>query len=443
MNPIYFREIEVPYIREILAERFDNFAELMTEGSVVFGGAIRDIIAGVSMNGDLDIAVDPRNFKFIVDNFRYSPKWTLVYKDEEGRPRPQKPSIKSGKPSKYKGIGLKLKKVNKYPESMKIGGVITFCTIDNIKVQIISAKGMESKSLYSAMDVARNVDLRCCALCMDTNGVVYEVVEGAEEDCLNRRLNICKLEAIDFKRTEARIRKLTRRGWSSDINMDKLRADLKKIEVARKKEAPKNTDDRKFFQRILRLKAKNITKDDVLFVIPEEIIKHPLWFDNLELHSIHKEFHIELGIATSIHFESRCIKLVFKSVPNGRRFLKRIYNILMIKMREGNIKQKKVDFDPNQEFDHYQVSSDSKGGIVIEKHPADLVINGGNFFDAAHELYVNDFDSVPEEVDSSPEEVELPNYPEEQAIGIPSAEDYFKMEKLVAKKAKELKKNNP
>ncbi len=76
MSDELFRKVDVKSAAEIIAERFDDALDLMHNDALVYGGAIRDIAAGLPILGDLDIASAGQIHNHTIGFFRMSSKWT-------------------------------------------------------------------------------------------------------------------------------------------------------------------------------------------------------------------------------------------------------------------------------------------------------------------------------------------------------------------------------
>ena len=255
------REIKIPYILELLAEKFDDATDLMCDSSLVYGGALRDILADLPIGGDLDIVSKGRDYTYMMQRFLESPKWT-----KEGwtptRPSPQgaktntnfgrnsfgdsfgarakspKPFAHSKKDYRNKGLKIGVKTKDAYRRGgMKIEATVSFLTFDDAKVQLIKSKIPAPTNFESAIEAVKNVDIVCCGIAMDRDGRIFEVVEGAQEDCVGRILRLNKIvKNVNIANLERRITKLTKRGWVSKINIKRLRQQQKKAEKARKEE---------------------------------------------------------------------------------------------------------------------------------------------------------------------------------------------------------------
>ena len=224
----YLREIgEVPGMLEELGEIFDNAIDLLTPNAIVYGGALRDIIAGMEIKGDLDIAVSPHESGTLINTFSRDAKWiepqTCLRPSDiirqghmpDAAPRRTSPSAKWSTPrtlsSNYDGLA-------------PIESVKDFRTIGGVKAQIIVSDRHDLDPMESVLEVVRNVDIICCGLFMMFDGRLFEAVKDAEKDCQKRVLRInydsCNLTNVD--RTKARLEHLKVRGWKVSVNMKEL-----------------------------------------------------------------------------------------------------------------------------------------------------------------------------------------------------------------------------
>ncbi len=245
----YLREIEVPGILEILGEKWDNALELMHGDALVYGGAIRDIIAGLPFKGDLDIVGASDPYSLMVYQFSESTKWTPEgwvppvsspqgIKSLRGRTAAMVTTSQS--PSKKSSS-------DRYTKHISVDSTLTFFTFDNAKVQLIRARPLALSGFKAALQVAKEVDITCCGLVMDKNGRVFEVVENAYDDCINKILRFNKTSRItSLNGLEVRITKLKERGWTSKISIPRLRKQKEKADKAKRSEE----------ERLMRTKKK-------------------------------------------------------------------------------------------------------------------------------------------------------------------------------------------
>lgn len=197
--------IDVPWALEVISEKFDTALELMGPGTLIYGGALRDALAGLEITGDLDIVAAGPPHDIIRNSFFKSARWKSVG-------RPAKPT------DNYK--------------KLPIVAVTNFVNMYNAKVQLIKAnsKGNHAASAYS---IVQAVDLRCCGLALTHTGEIVEVVDGAYQDCQDRVLNLaCEVKTLlELQKLKERIVKFEARGWKSNVN---LAAVIKAVKFAEK-----------------------------------------------------------------------------------------------------------------------------------------------------------------------------------------------------------------
>ncbi len=205
----FLDEIDIPWALACLEERFDDAILILNEGCLIYGGAIRDIIADMPIHGDLDIAIPYNQYQNIMRKFDNSPRWV------------RKPKAKS----------LFVSKIQ-YSEQIRslIKNMITYNDLSGAEVQLIQSsacRGMgDTKYDEGIMNLVHNVDLLCSGIIMDINGKVTEVLPGAVKDCENRELNLNKeidRKLIDVKVLRNRIQKLVKRGWKNNINIEQFK----------------------------------------------------------------------------------------------------------------------------------------------------------------------------------------------------------------------------
>jgi len=215
---IEFKKIDLPFAIDIIAEKFDNILELAHPNTFVYGGALRDIIAGLPLEGDLDLVAAGRDYDSCILNISNSGKW-----------RSRQTSIKE--------LAIRFKESN-YEGNKAISGISAFETFGNRKVEVIQAKDQFPEyNLTSALEVVKAVDIRCCGIAMDIYGNAYEILKGARQDCLDRVLKLNKLNSnSNIENLKNRIAKLEKRGWVSKINVEKASKTLEKLKKAAEKE---------------------------------------------------------------------------------------------------------------------------------------------------------------------------------------------------------------
>lgn len=248
-------ELDTPWVSETIDEIFDGAPELLTENAVIYGGAIRDVVAGVDLLGDLDICVSETELSNLIKAFSDSTKWVrhdpfALKKSRNLIPISNKKNSLSNRPA-YLGenpisFGLNNSNITDEYKYTPIANIITFYATGGHKVQLMQSKKNIMNELTGQFDLlesaiypVRCADIRCCGLIMTKDGRVYEVVEGAYQDCLDKVLRIHTINAsLNVNRLKERIKKLEERGWTSEIDLKtvgKKAAKAKAIEASKEK----------------------------------------------------------------------------------------------------------------------------------------------------------------------------------------------------------------
>lgn len=252
VNKGFIRVIDIPYAMEIISERFDNALELIGKNAIVYGGAVRDIVADLPIGGDLDVAVSSHTYNQVIVEFSSSSKWTMVGKGHAilgTNPAIPKPKAKrtGNTPRFTKPRTFGDDTVSSPYGNMPIAETATFETFDTARVQIVkvreSRNGLSPKNASdSVLSLARDADIRCCSLSLNSIGEIFELVDGAYVDCKDKVLRINTIKEPDrFNNLEERIKKLEKRGWSSEISMSKVRTKLKRLQEKEERKTKKSS----------------------------------------------------------------------------------------------------------------------------------------------------------------------------------------------------------
>jgi len=197
--------IDTPWVIDVLDERFDDAISMLDSYCIIYGGAVRDALADIKIEGDLDILVPEWGIGAIYNNFSTSARWTECAKKNSG--------------DANSSIGNLISKV------------YTFVNANNVEVQLISPLHLNSATLkdypldVDCISVVKAVDIRCCGVSMDTNGKVFEVVEGAFDDCQKKVLTLNikgPITKTKLNHLSSRIKKFETRGWKNNININKI-----------------------------------------------------------------------------------------------------------------------------------------------------------------------------------------------------------------------------
>jgi hypothetical protein len=210
--------MEIPgceWVSEVIGEIFDGALELLVPGSVVYGGAVRDVLAGKELVGDLDIAVSNRVAGELSTAFDCHSMWLREQ---------QSPSDMARMKSKYGGPDIPgllpspIQAVNQYKNPSG----------KSVQLVVSSQPSIEDAE-EEAIHMARVVDLTCCGLIMRPDGTTFEVIPSAYDHCRqgilmpNRTSMELKVESL-----KERVDKLTARGWQLKFDVKAEQARVKK-----------------------------------------------------------------------------------------------------------------------------------------------------------------------------------------------------------------------
>ena len=278
---LYLQEIpNVSWIVEVISETFDDALDLMTSSSIVYGGAIRDCLAGKKLIGDLDIIVMPSvaEYSALVNRFTKSPKWISINNRQENLSYEQ-PKFLTSRRDANRSIS-------------KIPYLTAFKTLGNKTVQIITPSTVKSSPFRTIVHFAKQVDIICCGLILTNESRVFEIVPDAYEDCKKGilRLNNLSNNIINFEHFQARIEKLTARGWINNINMAQAVRNIKRRQKQQEKSNHITKNDEKK-QQIDR-KTYYIDHETTKRIGDMETVFHYLT-------KIKKDHHLNVTIASS------------------------------------------------------------------------------------------------------------------------------------------------
>jgi hypothetical protein len=214
---IYLQEIlDTSWVVELISEQFDDAINMMTTDSIIYGGAVRDCLAGKTLLGDLDIIVPSAEHHILINKFIQNPKWLLINRTQKGRERePFNPFLPVNNNHSY--------------ENSKISGITSFKTLGDKIVQIVELPTTDDTPFQSAVRFVKQVDIVCCGVILTNNGRVFEVVPNAYNDCkknilcLNTTFNINNIEGF-----QSRIKKLVAREWHNAVDMNQVVKTVKK-----------------------------------------------------------------------------------------------------------------------------------------------------------------------------------------------------------------------
>lgn len=220
-----------PHVLEALDEKFDSVSTKMTPGSVIYGGALVSVLAGLRIEGDLDVAVSGEQFMEVAQNFSSSTKWLQV----DGQRVPEREAGSRGPGLKISGAYASTTPSSPYGDGSKgmpIGRVATFQNVSGGLVQVIASSKQTGNPLTDALEIVSKVDMIFCAVAIDLEGKIYEMMDGALQDCRDRRMRLGSVDPrLDPRILKARISKYARRGWHLDIDVDKAIRAIRKAQA--------------------------------------------------------------------------------------------------------------------------------------------------------------------------------------------------------------------
>ena len=245
-NLDYKVKIDMPNVIELISETFDGVLDYMFPGMLVFGGALRDIIAGFGLHHDLDIAASHSEGKRFIQYLETSSKWVeeCVVDQYKKQAKTMKDkilnivsphSMENGMLDLDRNLPCIIKP--KFSNYGNVQSVRTFINSSGRKLQIIIGKSnLFTLKEHPPVLIVKNVDFICCGIMMDIDGNVYEIIEGAKDNCIKKVLHINKNADIEFHNLNKRIKKLTNRGWKSEINLAQIRQKQARLKrIARRK----------------------------------------------------------------------------------------------------------------------------------------------------------------------------------------------------------------
>jgi len=236
----YLKEIEHASILETIDEVFNGASALLTPNAVMYGGAVNAVIAGLPIEGDLDIAVSNQEHMTLCKNFASSTKWIQT----EGSAIPERNNSRP----RLTWTSPPISHSNPYSraKNMPISKIVSFQTTNNAVVQILESKFMTGDLLEDALEIVRRVDFACCGMAVDRYGRMLETIPGAYSDCRQRVLRIRNYQPrLDPVRVKQRMFKYIKRGWSLAIDMNTMFENLEKAKEEYRKKMEEKEKKRK------------------------------------------------------------------------------------------------------------------------------------------------------------------------------------------------------
>lgn len=165
----------------------DRLFKLGTYDIMIFGGAIRDSIAGQKIH-DIDILISPKSRPYIED--------ILV---SEGYIMDTKCKLDIS--SLYFGMEQIINEPINYIKEDKV-------------VQLIRPVTHSNNFIYHFNELLKNVDLSCCGVSYDSKNI-YENIKDSIQHCLNKEFLVYSENSMfNNRRVYNRIDKMLNRGWS-------------------------------------------------------------------------------------------------------------------------------------------------------------------------------------------------------------------------------------
>lgn len=189
---LYRRDLGIN-IAEHVSELFDHATDLISDRSLVYGGAVRDCLSNIPIEGDLDVSVPYSDFRDVAAAFMHDPRWV-----------------------RYKDGGNKASSSEIAKRMSPIDDIYSFVTNNGRIVQLIC-----SDTSGDPLKVVRACDFICCGAVMHPGGDVVEILSGALSDCKEKVLRLNPLiKVTDISILRERIDKMVKRGWRNLIDID-------------------------------------------------------------------------------------------------------------------------------------------------------------------------------------------------------------------------------
>jgi len=211
---LYLQEIKkTEWVVELISEQFDDAMNMMTPNSVIYGGAVRDCLAGKNLIGDLDIAVSVSECTSMIDKFVKNPKWVNISNNKMNDAHYK---MFDASPSLFGGRSRK----SVFQTTPQI---MTFRTLGNKTVQIIILSPTSDDPFQTVTTMVKQVDIVCCGVILTNDNKVFEVIPNAYKDCKKHVLHLNNANYVkDIEHFKQRVEKLSERGWINEININKV-----------------------------------------------------------------------------------------------------------------------------------------------------------------------------------------------------------------------------
>lgn len=316
----YLKEIEKPSLAETVDEHFDSITTMLTPNAVLYGSTITSMIAGLPIEGDLDIAVSHLEFMSVAKNLANSTKWlqtegNRITEDDFSRKVSKSPLYNPPKTSERDSEAMPRGYVRtsfaekpRPPKSyggapnLPISQVVAFKTVNNVRVHIMQSKGDSGDPLEDALTLVRSVDFVFCGIGMDKYGRLLEVIEGAYDDCCQRTIKVAQYSPLmKPSKLKQRFDKYIERGWSLGVDIDQAIGDLNKAreeymlreaertKKLKAKQAKQKSRRRKSAGKLYEIRDRSIVfQSNFLTVVPTGVL-----LEQVQYVSGRMDYHME------------------------------------------------------------------------------------------------------------------------------------------------------
>lgn len=220
---LYLKEIkDTSWVIEVISERFDNAINMMTSNSIIYGGVIRDCLAGKELTNNLDIAVPGPESEMLISRFVRNPKWVQI----ESKKLSTFCSKFNMSSLFSTDLGIQLDQAQSYrlPKLRKFSReprITTFKTLGNKTVQIIVLDSVTDDLFQVVVTLSKHSSMVCNGVILTSDNKVFEVTPNAYADCKNHVLNFNTAGyAANVGALKLHIKDLCDCGWIDKINMN-------------------------------------------------------------------------------------------------------------------------------------------------------------------------------------------------------------------------------
>lgn len=234
------------WVQEVVNEYIDT--NIMTKGSIIYGGLIRDIIAKKKLKNDVDMATSSKDLDNQLNSLICNCKWKKIQKSDD----------------------IIKKEINKYKFAIEnnINKISDINFIHEFKNN--TGKILQIINTNDTAKLICNVDFICCGIGMDYKGNIIEYIDGAYDNCINHklRLNIFHTRPnILINKFKQRLSKLVKRGWvPCNISKDRKVLYKKNYKIKNKKSNKININNK------INITKEQFIKDNLYISTKERYI---------------------------------------------------------------------------------------------------------------------------------------------------------------------------